>query len=284
MIVEIDQKSGFCFGVLNAIGNAEETLNTEDTLYSLGHIVHNELEVKRLQDVGLKTINHNEFFQLKDCKVLIRAHGEPPSTYEYARKNNITLIDATCPVVLKLQQRVKKASESMNELDGQVVIFGHQGHAEVNGLIGQTDDQAIIIENPDDYRNIDLTRPVVVFSQTTKSVDDLKRLTENIKNHAQTNWVEVHDTICRQVSNRVPHLQSFAIRFELVIFVGGLHSSNAQVLFNVCKKQNDRSYFVSSPDELQVGWFSGVNTVGVCGATSTPQWLMEKVAEKIKLF
>ena len=284
MIVEIDQKSGFCFGVLNAIGKAEETLNTEDTLYSLGHIVHNELEVKRLQDVGLKTINHNEFFQLKDCKVLIRAHGEPPSTYEYARKNNITLIDATCPVVLKLQQRVKKASESMNELDGQVVIFGHQGHAEVNGLIGQTDNQAIIIDNPEDYHNIDLNRPMVVFSQTTKSVDDLKRLTENIKNHAQTNRVEVHDTICRQVSNRVPHLQSFAIRFELVIFVGGLHSSNAQVLFDVCKKQNDRSYFVSSPDELQVGWFSGVNTVGVCGATSTPQWLMEKVAEKIKLF
>jgi len=284
VIVEIDQKSGFCFGVLNAIGKAEETLNTEDTLYSLGHIVHNELEVKRLQDVGLKTINHNEFFQLKDCKVLIRAHGEPPSTYEYARKNNITLIDATCPVVLKLQQRVKKASESMNELDGQVVIFGHQGHAEVNGLIGQTDNQAIIIDNPEDYHNIDLNRPMVVFSQTTKSVDDLKRLTENIKNHAQTNRVEVHDTICRQVSNRVPHLQSFAIRFELVIFVGGLHSSNAQVLFDVCKKQNDRSYFVSSPDELQVGWFSGVNTVGVCGATSTPQWLMEKVAEKIKLF
>ena len=284
MIVEIDQKSGFCFGVLNAIGKAEETLNTEDTLYSLGHIVHNELEVKRLQDVGLKTINHDEFFQLKNCKVLIRAHGEPPSTYEYARQNNITLIDATCPVVLKLQQRVKKASESMNELDGQVVIFGHQGHAEVNGLIGQTDNQAIIIDNPDDYHNIDLTRPMVVFSQTTKSVDDLKRLTENIKNHAQTNRVEVHDTICRQVSNRVPHLQSFAVRFDLVIFVGGLHSSNAQVLFNVCKKQNDRSYFVSSPDELQVGWFSGVNTVGVCGATSTPQWLMEKVAEKIKLF
>ena len=284
MIVEIDQKSGFCFGVLNAIGKAEETLNTEDTLYSLGHIVHNELEVKRLQDVGLKTINHDEFFQLKNCKVLIRAHGEPPSTYEYARQNNITLIDATCPVVLKLQQRVKKASETMNELDGQVVIFGHRGHAEVNGLIGQTDDQAIIIDNPDDYHNIDLTRPMVVFSQTTKSVDDLKRLTENIKNHAQTNRVEVHDTICRQVSNRVPHLQSFAVRFDLVIFVGGLHSSNAQVLFNVCKKQNDRSYFVSSPDELQVGWFSGVNTVGVCGATSTPQWLMEKVAEKIKLF
>ncbi len=284
MIVEIDKKSGFCFGVLNAIGKAEESLKSEDTLYSLGHIVHNELEVKRLQEMGLKTINHDEFFQLKDCKVLIRAHGEPPSTYEYARLNNITLIDATCPVVLKLQQRVKKASEAVNELDGQVVIFGHQGHAEVTGLVGQTDEKAILIENPEDYHQIDLLRPLVVFSQTTKSVDDFKKLTENIKNHAQTNRVEFHDTICRQVSNRVPHLQDFASKFGLIIFVGGRHSSNAHVLFDVCKKQNERSYFVSSPDELKSSWFSGVNTVGVCGATSTPQWLMEKVAEKLKQF
>ena len=284
MIVEIDKKSGFCFGVLNAIGKAEESLKSEDMLYSLGHIVHNELEVKRLQEMGLKTINHDEFFQLKDCKVLIRAHGEPPSTYEYARLNNITLIDATCPVVLKLQQRVKKASEAMNELDGQVVIFGHQGHAEVTGLVGQTDEKAILIENPEDYQQIDLLRPLVVFSQTTKSVDDFKKLNENIKNHAQTNSVEFHDTICRQVSNRVPHLQAFASRFELIIFVGGRHSSNAHVLFDVCKKQNERSYFVSSADDLQANWFSGVNTVGVCGATSTPQWLMEKVAGKLKQF
>ncbi len=284
MIVEIDQKSGFCFGVRNAIEKAEDTLNTEDTLYSLGHIVHNELEVKRLQEMGLKTINHDEFFQLKGCKVLIRAHGEPPSTYEYARKNNITLIDATCPVVLKLQQRVKKADETMRNENGQVVIFGHLGHAEVTGLVGQTNDQAVIIDNPEDYRNLDLSRPMVVFSQTTKSVDDFRQLTENIKGQAQTNRVEVHDTICRQVSNRVPHLRIFAVRYELVIFVGGRYSSNAQVLFDVCKKQNNRSYFVSSPDDLQADWFSKVNTVGVCGATSTPQWLMEKVAEKIKQF
>ncbi len=284
MIVEIDKKSGFCFGVLNAIGKAEESLKSEDMLYSLGHIVHNDLEVKRLQQMGLKTINHNEFFQLKDCKVLIRAHGEPPSTYEHARLNNITLIDATCPVVLKLQQRVKKASEAMNESDGQVVIFGHRGHAEVTGLVGQTDEKAILIENPEDYHEIDLSRPLVVFSQTTKSVDDFKKLTENIKNHAQTNRVEFHDTICRQVSNRVPHLQDFASRFEVIVFVGGRHSSNAHVLFDVCKKQNESSYFVSSADDLLTSWFVGVNTVGVCGATSTPQWLMEKVAEKIKQF
>jgi len=284
VIVEIDQKSGFCFGVLNAIGKAEETLNTDSLLYSLGHIVHNDLEVLRLQKIGLQIIDHDEFFKLKDCKVLIRAHGEPPSTYEYARKNNITLIDATCPVVLKLQQRVRKAAETMQEKNGQVVIFGHQGHAEVNGLLGQTNNQAIVIDNPEDYQNVDPARPLVLFSQTTKSVDDLKKLTDNILNQAQNNQVEIHDTICRQVSNRVPHLQKFAVRFDVVVFVGGVRSSNAQVLFDVCKKQNERSYFVSSPEDLQPEWFSEIEKVGICGATSTPQWLMEKVAERINQF
>jgi 4-hydroxy-3-methylbut-2-enyl diphosphate reductase len=282
VIVEIDQKSGFCFGVVNAIGKAEEALKTEDALYSLGHIVHNELEVKRLQKLGLKTIGHQEFFKLKDCKVLIRAHGEPPSTYEYARQNNITLIDATCPVVLKLQQRVKNAAETTKKENGQVVIFGHLGHAEVTGLAGQTNESALIIEHPDDYKKIDPSRPVVVFSQTTKSVDDYKKLTENIRNQSQTDLVEAHDTICRQVSNRVPHLKKFAGRFQLVIFVGGRQSSNAKVLFDVCKRHNDRSYFVSVPEDVQADWFLGIQTVGICGATSTPQWIMEKVAEKIK--
>lgn len=284
MIVEIDQKSGFCFGVLNAIGKAEETLETEDMLYSLGHIVHNELEVKRLQEIGLKTINHDEYFKLKDCKVLIRAHGEPPSTYEYAHQNNITLIDATCPVVLKLQQRVKKAYENMQKDQGQVVIFGHLGHAEVDGLIGQTNNEAIVIEQSDDLKKIDTSRPVVVFSQTTKSVDEFKTLTGNIQNQSQNGRVEAHDTICRQVSNRVLYLQKFAVRFEVIVFVGGQRSSNAQVLFDVCRKFNARSYFVSSPEELRADWFSGVETVGVCGATSTPQWLMEQVAAKVKEF
>ena len=281
MIVEIDQKSGFCFGVLNAIGKAEETLNDESMLYSLGHIVHNDLEVMRLQEIGLKTIDHDEFFKLKDCKVLIRAHGEPPSTYEYARQNNITLIDATCPVVLKLQQRIKKAAETMSGENGQVVIFGHQGHAEVDGLAGQTNNTAIVIEDPDDISRIDPSRPVVVFSQTTKSVGDFRKLTQNIQKQTKPELMESHDTICRQVSNRVPHLEKFAERFDAIIFVGGLRSSNAQVLFDVCKKQNERSYFVSSPDDLQAEWFSGIENVGICGATSTPQWLMEKVAEKI---
>ena len=284
MIVEIDQKSGFCFGVRNAIGKAEETLDSGGLLYSLGHIVHNESEVERLRQIGLITITHDDLLKLKDCTVLIRAHGEPPATYEYARQNNITLIDATCPVVLKLQQRVKKAAESMRQENGQVVIFGHQGHAEVTGLVGQTNNQAIIIDHPDDYKKLDLSRPIEIFSQTTKSVDDFKKLTENIRNHSQASRVEAHDTICRQVSNRVPHLQEFATRFDLVVFVGGKYSSNARVLFDVCKKQNQRSYFVSSPDELCPEWFSGIETVGICGATSTPQWLMEKVAERIKQF
>jgi 4-hydroxy-3-methylbut-2-enyl diphosphate reductase len=281
LIVEVDRKSGFCFGVLNAIGKAEQTLDSEETLYSLGHIVHNELEVKRLQEIGLHTISHEEFFKLKDCKVLIRAHGEPPSTYEYALQNNITLIDATCPVVLKLQQRVKKAADKMREENGQVVIFGHKGHAEVTGLAGQTNDEAIIVENPDDLDKIDPSRPVVVFSQTTKSVEDFKKLTANIQSQSQSVWVEAHDTVCRQVSNRVGYLQQFAGRFEVVIFTGGRSSSNAQVLFNVCRQYNPRSYFVSSPADLNKEWFTGIQTVGVCGATSTPQWLMEKVAERI---
>ncbi len=284
MIIGIDQKSGFCFGVVKAIGKAEETLKTEGMLYSLGHIVHNELEVKRLRDLGLRTISHEEYFRLKDCRVLIRAHGEPPSTYEYAGKNNITLIDATCPVVLKLQQRVKKAAAIMEQENGQVVIFGHLGHAEVTGLAGQTNNEVHIIDNPGEIDKLDPSRPVVVFSQTTKSVDDFKQLTENIRNHSTNGQVETHDTICRQVSNRIPHLEKFAVRFEVIIFAGGRHSSNAQVLFDVCRKYNEHSYFVSSPDDLMAVWFAGIETVGICGATSTPQWLMEKIAEKIKQF
>jgi 4-hydroxy-3-methylbut-2-enyl diphosphate reductase len=283
MIVEIDKKSGFCFGVLNAIGKAEQTLDEGGVLYSLGHIVHNEQEVGRLQKIGLITITHDEFFKLKDCTVLIRAHGEPPSTYEYARQNNITLIDATCPVVLKLQQRVKKAGEALQKEGGQLVIFGHQGHAEVVGLAGQTSDQAFVIDNQEETQKLDFSKPIEIFSQTTKSVDDFRKITENIRNQSQ-NRVEAHDTICRQVSNRVPHLQEFAKKYDLIVFVGGKQSSNARVLFDVCRKQNHRAHFVSSVDELRKEWFSGITTVGICGATSTPQWLMEQVANQIKEF
>lgn len=284
MIIEIDRKSGFCFGVTKAIGKAEETLNTEETLYSLGHIVHNELEVKRLQELGLRIIDHEEYFKLSGCKVLIRAHGEPPSTYEYALKNNITLIDATCPVVLMLQQRIRKAAETMKNENGQVVIFGHAGHAEVAGLAGQSEQGVIILDHPEDISKIDPARPVVVFSQTTRSVGDFKKLSQTIKEHSQTGKVETHDTICRQVSNRVPHLEQFAVRFDRIIFVGGRYSSNAQVLFEVCRKKNSCTYFVSSPEDVKFEWFEQTDTVGICGATSTPQWLMEKVAERIRQF
>ena len=278
MLVEIDQKSGFCFGVVNAIGKAEEALKNEELIYSLGHIVHNELEVDRLRQLGLHTINHDEFYTLSNCKVLIRTHGEPPSTYEYALKNNIQLIDATCPVVLKLQERVRKAHQNMAEKNGQIVILGHPGHAEVTGLTGQTNEEAIVIDHPADLQKIDLSRPVEVFSQTTKSLQEYKQLQENLRQQAKTGLVQTHDTVCRQVSNRIPHLERFAARFDVIVFVGGKKSSNARVLFEVCRKVNIRSHFVSSPEEISSDWFSEANTVGVCGATSTPQWLMEKVA------
>jgi 4-hydroxy-3-methylbut-2-enyl diphosphate reductase len=282
--IEIDQKSGYCFGVMNAISKAEEALKTEGFLFSLGPIVHNELEVSRLQDSGLRIISHEEYFTLKDCKVLIRTHGEPPSTYEYASKNNIELIDATCPVVLKLQQRVKAAGIAMDTENGQLVIFGHPDHAEVIGLANQNTQQTIIIENPDDYLKLDPLRPVVLFSQTTKSVDDFRKLKKNILEYSQNSKVETHDTVCRQVSNRVIHLTEFASRYDVIIFAGGSRSSNARVLFDVCKTRNKRSYFISTPDEILEEWFLQAETVGVCGATSTPQWLMEQVASKIKQF
>jgi len=282
VIVEIDQKSGFCFGVVNAIQKAEEILKSEDTLYALGNIVHNELEVKRLHDLGLRTINHETYFSLQNCKVMIRAHGEPPETYKYARKNQITLIDATCPVVLKLQQRVGSAAEEMSDNNGQVVIFGHQGHAEVIGLAGQAKGKAIVIDHPDELTDIDGSRPIVLFSQTTKSVEDFRKLKANLEEISK-NKIETHDTVCRQVSNRVPHLKQFAARFDVVIFAGGRQSSNARVLFDVCKNVNAKTYFVSNPDELNPEWLSGAEMIGICGATSTPQWLMEEIAAKIKL-
>lgn len=283
MIVEIDHKSGFCFGVRNAVEIAEKALEKDGFLYSLGHIVHNEKEVQRLQEMGLKSISHEEFFGLSHCKVLIRAHGEPPATYEYARKNGIELIEATCPVVLMLQKRVRKAAEQLNET-GQIVIFGHEGHAEVTGLLGQAGDRAIVIDDPDDLKQIDPDGQVIVFSQTTMPVDGFSRLKQNIQNLHDSKNPETHDTICRQVSNRIPNLQEFATRYDIVVFVGGAKSSNARVLYDVCKSRNPQSYFISSPEELHAAWFIDAQKVGVCGATSTPQWLMEQVADAIRSF
>lgn len=282
MIIEIDNKSGFCFGVVNAIKIAEESLKIGKQLYSLGNIVHNEAEIERLKKMGLKTISHSEFFSLADCKVLIRAHGEPPSTYKYAAENNIELVEATCPVVLKLQQRVKLADEKMQKINGQIVIFGHKGHAEINGLIGQTLNEVILIENKTELNKIDFHRPIVLFSQTTKSVDDFREIAQIIKDKSKYGNYEIHDTVCRQVSNRMPHLKEFAKRFELIIFVGGKQSSNAKVLFDICLKENNNSKFISLAEELKIEWFSGIKSVGICGATSTPQWLMNDVAQEIK--
>jgi len=280
MEIEIDSKSGFCFGVVNAIQKAEKTLETQDSLYCLGDIVHNNTEVERLAQKGLVTIDHEQFFQLKDCTVLLRAHGEPPSTYEYARKNNITLLDATCPVVLKLQERVRKGQELQNARNGQVVIYGRRGHAEVNGLVGQTNKKAIVIESADDLGQIDFERPVELFSQTTKDMEGFYKLAEEIKQRGTD--VIIHDTLCRQVSNRVPGIREFARRFDLVLFVSGRKSSNGKMLYGICHETNPNSKFISSPEELETEWFQNVEKIGICGATSTPWHLMEKVAERIK--
>lgn len=281
MKVVIDEKSGFCSGVTRAIKTAEETLQSGGTLYCLGDIVHNSEEVSRLEAIGLVTIDHNRYFTLKNCKVLLRAHGEPPSTYEYAQQNQIELIDATCPIVLMLQKRVKQAHIKMQEKQGQVVIYGKKGHAEIAGLNGQTDGQAIIVENEEDVDRIDPGKPAVLFSQTTKSPEDFKRLADILQSRS-AGKTEVQDTICRQVSNRGPFLKGFAAQYDVIIFVGGKKSSNARYLFDVCKQTNPDSHFVSASDELDKSWFAGRNSAGVCGATSTPQWLLEEIAACIR--
>ncbi|HBL76917.1 MAG: 4-hydroxy-3-methylbut-2-enyl diphosphate reductase [Bacteroidetes bacterium GWF2_42_66] len=279
MNVVIDHKSGFCFGVVSAIKKAEDALLSDGKLYCLGDIVHNGMEVNRLEKLGLIIIDHETYRTLSDCRVLVRTHGEPPSTYEYARANNIELIDATCPVVLKLQQRVKKAAEEMEKAGGQVIIYGKQGHAEVNGLIGQTSNRAIIVEEPGDLETIDPEKPAVLFAQTTKSIEKFQQLKSNIQEYSRNSELKVHDTICRQVANRVPRMKEFAAQHDVIVFVGGQKSSNARILYDVCLQTNPRSYFISSPEELDFGWFENAGSVGICGATSTPQWLMEQIRE-----
>jgi 4-hydroxy-3-methylbut-2-en-1-yl diphosphate reductase len=289
MKVTIDQNSGFCFGVVYAIQMAEDELEQSGSLYCLGDIVHNNMEVDRLKAKGLKIINHDELENLKDCKVLIRAHGEPPSTYKLAIKNNIELIDASCPVVLKLQNRVHNSYEDAIKNNGQIVIYGEQGHAEVNGLVGQTDGNAIVVKTEDDLQKVDFSKPVYFFSQTTKSTlgfENMERMIqERIVRHKgsleESDFIS-NDTLCRQVSNREPHMKRFAGLHDVVIFVSGKKSSNGKALFSVCVANNPRSYFISSYDELDQSWFDGASSVGICGATSTPFWLMEKVKEHIE--
>jgi 4-hydroxy-3-methylbut-2-enyl diphosphate reductase len=285
MKVEIDPNSGFCFGVVYAIKKAEEELQNHGQLYCLGDIVHNNLEVERLKSQGLITIDHEEFKQLKDCSVLIRAHGEPPETYEIAKKNNIALLDATCPVVLRLQHRIKLGSEEMRPIQGQIVIYGKEGHAEVNGLVGQTKGKAIVIGTINEIEKIDFTKPVTIFSQTTRNNEGYIEVINEIKRRMEQSGDIVfksHDTICRQVSSRRVELRKFSKEHDVIIFVSGKKSSNGKVLFNVCLKENARTYFVSELTELDKSWFKSDENVGICGATSTPRWLMEKIAEEIR--
>lgn len=290
MKVEIDENSGYCFGVEFAIQMAEDEMEQSDILYCLGDIVHNDMEVKRLYDKGLRIISRDELRELRNCKVLIRAHGEPPETYQIALENNIELIDASCPVVLKLQNRVKHSYNKMSEKNGQVVIYGKNGHAEVIGLAGQTREEAIIVTTEEDLDKIDFTRPVTLYSQTTKSTkgfyDIKQRIDERIKAAAKKAGepaeFTANDSICRQVSNREPHLLRFSRRHDVIVFVSGKKSSNGKALYQVCKNENPRSYFVENQSEIEPGWFTPDDSVGICGATSTPMWLMQEVSDHIR--
>lgn len=291
-MVEIDSQSGFCFGVTRAIQRAEEELQNGN-LYCLGDIVHNGEEVSRLSEMGLITIDHEQMSRLHNVKVLLRAHGEPPTTYALAERNGIRLFDASCPVVLGLQKRIRTAYQQ--NPDAQIVIFGKEGHAEVVGLVGQTDGHAIVVEHPDQLDRIDFHKDIFLFSQTTKSTDEFRQLVSNIEErNRQPEPVrfEHFDTICRNVANRVENLRAFASEHDIVVFVGGRKSSNAKVLFSHCQEANPGTLFVSLVEELTDEWFSRLRQmvnkplaecrIGICGATSTPQWLMEKVAKRIE--
>ena len=278
--IEIDDGSGFCFGVTTAIKKAEEELAKGTRLYCLGDIVHNGMECDRLKKLGLITINHDDMAQLHDAKVLLRAHGEPPSTYELARRNNIEIIDATCPVVLQLQRRIK--SQYDNEPSAQIVIFGKNGHAEVLGLVGQTQQRAIVIEKFEDVMCLDFSRDIYLYSQTTKSLDEFHQIINYIQEHISPSATfRSFDTICRQVANRMPNISRFATRHDLILFVCGRKSSNGKVLFNECKSVNPNSHLIEGPEEISPEWLKGINSIGICGATSTPKWLMEQCRDAI---
>ena len=313
MTIEIDSGSGFCFGVTTAIKKAEEELAKGSTLYCLGDIVHNGMECERLKQMGLVTINHDDMARLHNVKVLLRAHGEPPATYELARRNNIEIIDATCPVVLQLQKRIKKqylsryevqgtrcenssemekdaqgdlaprTSHLVPRIDSQIVIFGKRGHAEVLGLVGQTEGKAIVIENFEEVERLDFTRDIYLYSQTTKSLDELHRIIEYIQQHiSPAATFRSFDTICRSVANRMPNISQFASRHDLILFVCGRKSSNGKVLYNECRRINPNTYLIEGPNEIDPSWLNDVETIGICGATSTPKWLMEQCRDAIE--
>ena len=281
--VEIDSGSGFCHGVVTAINKAEEELQKGGTLYCLGDIVHNNREVERLKEMGLITINHEEFNHLHDAKVLLRAHGEPPETYETALRNNIQIIDATCPVVLSIQRRIKKEYDKEDMHDKQIVIYGKNGHAEVLGLVGQTQGEAIVIEHLEEAKQLDFSKSIRLYSQTTKSLDEFRKIVEYIQEHISPNATfEYYDTICRQVANRIPNIRRFAASHELIFFVGGMKSSNGKILFHECQQVNPNSHFIDQVSAIDDKLLEGVSSIGICGATSTPKWLMEEVSAAIK--
>ena len=281
--VEIDEGSGFCFGVVTAIHKAEEELAKGETLYCLGDIVHNRREVDRLKTMGLITNNREEFKQLKNAKVLLRAHGEPPETYIIARENNIEIIDATCPVVLRLQKRIRQGYLADSDEEKQIVIYGKSGHAEVLGLVGQTDGKAIVIEKAEEAKKLDLNKSIRLFSQTTKSLDEFQEIVEYFKQHISPEATfEYYDTICRQVANRMPKLREFAATHDLIFFVSGKKSSNGKMLFEECLKVNANSHLIDNEKEIDPSLLQNVKSIGVCGATSTPKWLMEKIYNHIR--
>lgn len=287
MKIEIDQGSGFCFGVTRAIGKAEEELAKEERLYCLGDIVHNGKECNRLQQMGLVTINHGQLCDIRDAKVLLRAHGEPPSTYALARERNINLIDATCPVVLHLQERIKKEYDEnvRGERGGgrQIVIFGKAGHAEVLGLVGQTEETAIVIGSVDEVGKLDYSHDICLYSQTTMPLDEFRGIVDYIRQHISPEATfTYYDTICRQVANRMPGIRNFALRHDAVLFVCGKKSSNGRVLFNECLGANPRSYMIDTASEIDIRWLEGCESIGICGATSTPKWLMEECKVRVE--
>lgn len=287
MQVEIDSRSGFCFGVQNAVEIAEKALLNGEKVYCLGAIVHNDKEVERLSSLGLETINYEQYSELKNCNVLIRAHGEPPETYRTAIRNNITIIEATCPIVKRLQSKIKDLWLSTKSNQGQIVIFGKPGHAEVVGLLGQTNNEGILASSSDDILKINLFRPVYLFSQTTMSVREYNDFAMLIRNRMRENGADdekllvINRSICGQVSNREPHLKAFARKHDVIVFVSGKESSNGRILYSVCREVNENTFFISAPDEIRDYWFTGKSSAGVCGATSTPKWLIEAVRDRI---
>jgi 4-hydroxy-3-methylbut-2-enyl diphosphate reductase len=290
MNIEIDNHSGFCYGVVRTIQLAENALAEGNPVYCLGDIVHNEKEVERLKSKGLIIINHEDLKKISNFKVLIRAHGEPPDTYKQIEANTNKLMEGTCPIVLQLQKKVLKACEEMNSVNGQVVIYGKKGHAEVIGLEGQTGNKAIVVSNVDDLEDIDFSRPIALFAQTTQPLDGYELICSTIKHRMEPNFntnqlpLTICDSICRHVSKRGDHIKEFAKRHDVVVFVSGTNSSNGKVLYDICRKANPKSYKIADPSELKQEWFTQVNSVGICSATSTPIWLMEEAAEKIKNF